>query len=58
MKDDRVPYMMLFCALILVKKRKASLAESVMVVPAAGKAHRLATELVMSQSLAEPGRGC
>jgi hypothetical protein len=44
--DDRVSYVMLFCALLLVKNAKATLAESMQVVPLEGSAKELAGELV------------
>ena len=45
-RNERVSYMMLFCALILVKNSKATLAESVTIVPLSGKARHLAGELL------------
>lgn len=45
MKEERVSYMMLFCALLLVKNSKATLEQSLNVVPLAGRAKSLAGEL-------------
>ena len=45
-KEDRVSYMMLFCALMLVKNSRATLEESVAIVPLVGRARHLAGELV------------
>ena len=45
-KEDRVSYMMLFCALMLVKNSRATLEESVAIVPLVGRAKHLAGELV------------
>ncbi len=45
MKEDKVSYLMLFCALMLVKNSKATLEQSVNIVPLAGKAKVLAGEL-------------
>ncbi len=45
MKEERVSYMMLFCALLLVKNSRATLEQSLQVVPLAGRAKSLAGEL-------------
>lgn len=45
-RDERISYVMLFCALILVKNSKASLEKSMEVVPLEGSARSLAGELV------------
>lgn len=45
MKEERVSYMMLFCALLLVKNSKATLEQSLNIVPLAGRAKFLAGEL-------------
>ena len=45
MKEEQVSYMMLFCALLLVKNSRATLAQSLKVVPLAGRAKSLAGEL-------------
>ena len=44
-KNERESYMMLFCALLLVKNAKATLEESVKIVPLTGSAKSLAGEL-------------
>ena len=44
-KEDRSSYMMLFCALLLVRNSKATLEESVRMVPLTGNAKHLAGEL-------------
>ena len=46
MKPERVSYLMLFYALLLVRKDLASLEQSLAIVPLAGKARELAAELV------------
>jgi hypothetical protein len=43
--EDRESYMMLFCALLLVRSSKATLAESMKLVPLSGSARHLAGEL-------------
>lgn len=45
-REERVSYVMLFCALMLVKNAKATLEESVGIVPLVGRAKHLAGELV------------
>ena len=45
MTPDTVSYMMLFCAMILVKKNRASLEESLILLPLAGPAKDLAEYL-------------
>ena len=40
--DDRASFLMFFCALLLVKHSKATLEQSLMAVPLAGKASSLA----------------
>ena len=44
-KDDRNSYVMLFCALLLVRNAKATLEESIRIVPLKGSARHLAGEL-------------
>lgn len=44
-REDRMSYVMLFCALMLVRNSKATLSESMQVVPLAGSAKELAGEL-------------
>lgn len=48
--DERISFLMLFCALILVKKGKATLEESVTIVPLFGGAKLLAGQLSSSLS--------
>ena len=43
--DEQVSYIMLFCALMLVKSSKATMEQSLAIVPLAGKAEFLAMEL-------------
>ena len=50
MTHEKVSYMMLFCALILVKKNNASLEESMVLLPLAGPAKGLAEHLMRSQA--------
>ena len=45
MKEESISFVMLFCALILVKKDKASLEDSITIVPLFGGAKLLAGEL-------------
>ena len=51
MKEERVSYMMLFCALLLVKNSKATLEQSLKVVPLVGRAKSLAGELANQISI-------
>ena len=44
-QEDRVSYVMLFCALLLVRNSKATLQESMQIVPLVGSAKDLACEL-------------
>ena len=46
MKQEQVSYIMLFCALMLVKNSRATLEQSVKVVPLVGKARYLAGEMI------------
>ena len=43
--DERVSYVMLFCALMLVRNSKATLEESIRILPLVGSAKHLAGEL-------------
>ena len=52
--DEQVSYIMLFCALMLVKNSKATLEQSLRLVPLAGRAKSLAGELV--ERILLPGR--
>lgn len=45
MAAAKVSYLMLFCALMLMRNAKASLEESLIVLPLAGGAKNLATHL-------------
>ena len=44
--DDRLSYLMLFCALMMVRNSQATVKKSLEVVPLSGPAKRLAGELV------------
>jgi hypothetical protein len=48
-KAERQAYMMLFCALLLVRNSKATLEQSVKLVPLTGSAKSLAGELARNQ---------
>ena len=50
MKEETTSFLMLFCALILVKKDKATMEESVTIVPLFGGAKLLAGELLSETS--------
>ena len=49
-KEDRESYVMLFCALLLVRNAKATFEESVKIVPLVGSAKHLAGELSSRRS--------
>ena len=49
MNEETLSFLMLFCALILVKMDRASLEETITVVPLAGGAKLLASELVSKE---------
>jgi hypothetical protein len=49
MQEERVSYIMLFCALMLVRNSKATLEESMKLVPLEGSARQLAGELAAAQ---------
>ena len=53
MKEERVSYMMLFCALMLVRNSKATLEQSLNIVPLVGRARSLAGEL--ANQISDPG---
>ena len=44
--EEKISFLMLFCALLLVRNTKATLSESLAIVPLVGNAERLAGELV------------
>ena len=44
--EDRVSYVMLFCALLLVKNSRASLEQSLALVPLSGGAKHLVGEIM------------
>jgi len=44
--EDRVSYVMLFCALLMVKNARATVEQSVDIVPLNGGAKRLAGEIL------------
>ena len=50
MTHEKVSYMMLFCALILVRKNNASLEESMVLLPLTGPAKALAGHLMCSRA--------
>ena len=43
--DERMSYMMLFCALLVSKKSEISIGQSLMAVPLKGRAQELALQL-------------
>ena len=49
MKEETVSFLMLFCALVLVKKDRATLEETITVVPLAGGAKLLASDLTSQE---------
>jgi hypothetical protein len=49
--EERHSYMMLFCALLLVKNSKATMEQSMNLVPLTGSAKSLAGELASSAEL-------
>ena len=53
-KEERESYMMLFCALLLVRNSKATLEESMRLVPLVGSAKNLAGELAARCTPATP----
>ena len=56
-REERVSYMMLFCALILVRNSKATLEQSMQIVPLVGRARHLAGELVDRMPVPTTSRG-
>lgn len=48
--DEQVSYIMLFCALMLVKNSKATMEQSLSIVPLAGQAKSLTGELFSKNS--------
>jgi len=45
MKEDRVAFLLLFCGMVLVKSRKASLTETMSMLPLSGRGRLLAMEM-------------
>ena len=45
MKEDRVAFLLLFCGMVLVNRRKASLAETMSMLPLSGRGRLLALEM-------------
>ena len=56
MGSDRLNYLVIFCALMLVNNSKATLEQSLRLVPLAGRANCLAKELLREVSAAHPHR--
>ena len=44
--EEKISFLMLFCTLLVARNAKATLTEFLVVIPLAGKAERLAGELV------------
>ena len=44
--EEKISFLMFFCALLLVRNAKATVGESLAIVPLVGNAERLAEELV------------
>ena len=57
MKEDRVAFLLLFCGMVLVKRRKASLAETMSVLPLYGRGRLLAIEMDRSGETLWQGQG-
>ena len=45
MRDDRFAFLMMFCGMILVKRNKATLEETMSILPLYGGARQLAGEM-------------
>ena len=45
MKEDRVAFLLLFCGMVVVKRRKSSLAETMSMLPLNGRGRLLANEM-------------
>ena len=50
MRDDRFAFLLMFCGMILVKRDKATLSETLSILPLYGGARLLAEELGASSS--------
>ena len=48
--NEQISYLMLFCALLLVKNSRATLEQSLAIIPLAGKAKSLTGELFPARS--------
>jgi len=53
-KKDEVSYLMLFCALLMARNPRATLEQSMQVVPLSRKVRRLAGELIHSARMETP----
>ena len=51
-QSEPISYLMLFCALLVTKRNRATLEEAMMIAPLAGNASLLARELWQQNSLA------
>ena len=45
MREDRVAFLLLFCGMVLVKRRRADLAETMSMLPLSWRGRLLATEM-------------
>jgi hypothetical protein len=55
MREDRVAFLLLFCGMVLVNRRKASLAETMSMLPLYGMGRLLAIEMAGTSLHAEAG---
>jgi hypothetical protein len=53
-QEDRFSYLMMFCALVMVRKSRASLAETMEILPLSQRVSNLAGELASSSPSAIP----
>ena len=56
-QEERVSYVMLFCALMMMKRSQATLEQSMAIVPLSGGAKHLAGEMMRRLSEPQPPMG-
>ena len=51
MREDRIAFLLLFCGMVVVKRRRTSLAETMSMLPLSGRGRLLAIEMDRTATL-------
>ena len=55
MRDDRIAFLLLFCGMILVRRHRATMKETISMLPLYGRVRRLGDELIEATGPGQEG---